>query len=95
MNIVDLRDQMTRKAIEWEEELEGKGVGQDIGIMVRAWVSMIERLTTKLVNPRKDQEAITKQIVSYGDKILEEMENNKNKQNRIHPDEDPNTRRNY
>ena len=94
MNVVELRDQMTKKSIEWEKQL-GKGVGQEIGEMVRAWVGMIERLTAKLVNPRKDEEYIENKIITYGDKLLAEIEKKVADAHSIHPDEDPNIRRNY
>ena len=91
MNISELKDQMQRRALEWDGLYTKAGKRVEVGEQVRAWFRVVDSMTKKLVNPRKDEEAMFREIITYGDKILANLKKNRSKP----PTREEDIRRNY
>jgi hypothetical protein len=94
MNISDLRDEMLRYSTHWDGLQTRAGRRVEVGRQVRAWLNVIDSLTSKLVNPRKDEERLLRGQIDTLRDDLDEMRR-KLKQNSKPPTRDEDIRRNY
>tara|TARA_Y100000004_G_C8954040_1_gene429939 strand:- start:729 stop:1013 length:285 start_codon:yes stop_codon:yes gene_type:complete len=94
MNVSELREQMLKRSCEWEALYTKDGARVGVGDSIRAWLSIVDSLTSKLVNPRKDEYHI---LESQMDSLKDELSylRKQLKKNHTSPDVDPNIRRNY
>jgi len=58
MNINDLTEQMQNRALSWDRLYTREGRAVEVGTSIRDWLRVVESLTAKLKNPRKDEERI-------------------------------------
>lgn len=58
MNITDLREQMDKRSRDWERLYNSDGEPINVGTSIRDWLRVVESITSKLVNPRKDEHRV-------------------------------------
>lgn len=63
MNVTDLKEQMDRRARDWERLYNSDGEPINVGTSIRDWLRVVETITAKLVNPRKDEHRVLKDHV--------------------------------
>lgn len=63
MNVTDLKEQMNRRARDWERLYNSDGEPINVGTSIRDWLRVVETITAKLVNPRKDEHRVLKDHV--------------------------------
>lgn len=90
MNISDLRDEMLRCSVHWDGLQTKSGQQVNVGQTVRAWLKMVDSLTSKLVNPRKDEINYMKAQIDTLSKQVKELKRKKH-----YPTRDEDIRKNY
>ena len=73
MNIGTLKNQMHDKAIEWRELFNEDGETASVGAIVASWRIILEKVTDKLVNPRKTNEAELQMLLAEANRTVEEL----------------------
>ena len=73
MNIGTLKNEMSQKSEEWRELFNEDGETTSVGAIVSSWRRVLEKVTDKLVNPRKTNEAELQMLLAEANRTVEEL----------------------
>ena len=73
MNIGTLKNEMSQKSEEWSELFNEDGERTSVGAVVASWRRVLDKVTDKLVNPRKQTEAELQILLNEANRTVEEL----------------------